>query len=193
MEDQVEDGEWIVFEGDVTIDDFVKRNRPSLIENSNHPWVKVANPQRLPCHITEEDEDSLLEEWETVKRNPRRITADFVRDLAEKYAYKSGKWLIYSKSARIDAIWKSVATAVVSGRLGTAAKVSTRYPKESTHVICVYTEDFTNEEQVRAVEKGLKEVGVTAQMLYKPDIYTTLGIYRNNRWRLKPTIYTSQP
>ena len=101
--------------------------------------------------------------------------------------------LSFCHSARIDAIWKSVATAVVSGRLGTAAKVSTRDPKESTHVICVYTEDFTDEEQVRAVEKGLKEVGVTAQMRYKPDIYTTLGIYRNNPWRLKPTIYTSQP
>ncbi|KAJ7357822.1 hypothetical protein OS493_022632 [Desmophyllum pertusum] len=189
----MEDGEWIVFEGDVTIDDFVKRNRPSLIENSHHPWVKVVNPQRLPCRIPKEDRHSLLEEWETVKRNPGRITADFVRDLAEKYAYKSGKWLIYSERARIDAIWKSVATAVVSGRLGTAAKVSTRDPEESTHVICVYTEDFTDEEEVRAVEKGLKEVGVTAQMLYKPDIYTTLGIYRNNPWRLKPTIYTSQP
>lgn len=80
---------------------------------------------------------------------------------------------------------------MVSGNLGYAAKVSARDPKQKTHVICVYTEDFTNEEQVRVVEKGLRKIGITAEMRYKPDVYTTLGIYRNNPWGLKPTIYTS--
>ncbi|KAL9952494.1 hypothetical protein ACROYT_G039760 [Oculina patagonica] len=126
------EGEWIVFKGDVSLDDFLRRNRSSLIKKSRHP-------------------------------------------------------------ARIDAIWTSVAKAVVSGSLGFAAKVSTREPEEKTHVICVYTEDFTNEEQVRAVEKGLREVGIITAMSYKPDVYTTLGIYRKNPWGLKPTIYTSHP
>jgi len=82
---------------------------------------------------------------------------------------------------------------VVSGNLSDAAKVSPRDREESTHVICVYTEDFTNEEQVRAVENGLRKIGVTSVMTYKPDVYTTLGIYRGNPWGLKPTIYTSRP
>ncbi|XP_078352186.1 UPF0696 protein C11orf68 homolog [Oculina patagonica] len=186
------EGEWIVFKGDVSLDDFLRRNRSSLIKKSRHPWISVRNPQRPTRKIP--DRDSLLKEWEeTSKRNPRRITADFVRDLAGKYGYTSGKWLIYSTSARIDAIWTSVAKAVVSGSLGFAAKVSTREPEEKTHVICVYTEDFTNEEQVRAVEKGLREVGIITAMSYKPDVYTTLGIYRKNPWGLKPTIYTSHP
>ena len=80
---------------------------------------------------------------------------------------------------------------MVSGKLGFAAKVSTRDPEDKTHVICVYTEDFTNEEQVRAVEQGLRKVGVTVQMRYKPDIYTTLGIYSKNPWGLRPTVYIS--
>jgi len=82
---------------------------------------------------------------------------------------------------------------VVSGSLGDAAKVSSRDREQSTHVICVYTEDFTNKEQVRAVEKGLRKIGVTSVMTYKPDVHTTLGIYRDNPWGLKPTIYTSRP
>ena len=82
---------------------------------------------------------------------------------------------------------------MVSGSLGNAAKVSPRDREENTHVICVYTEDFTNKEQVRAVEKGLRKVGVTSVMRYKPDVYTTLGIYRDNPWGLKPTLYTSRP
>ncbi|KAL9952493.1 hypothetical protein ACROYT_G039759 [Oculina patagonica] len=186
------EGDWIVFKGDVSLDVFLRRNRSSLIEKSRHPWIVVENPQSPPRKTP--DEDSLLREWEeTSKSNPKKITADFVRDLAVKYAYKSGKWCIYSTSARIDAIWTSVAKAVVSGTLGFAAKVSTRDPEKKTHVICVYTEDFTNEEQVRAVEKGLREVGITTAMSYKPDVYTTLGIYRKNPWGLREKIYTSQP
>ena len=87
----------------------------------------------------------------------------------------------------------SVAAAVVSGCLGFAAKVSARDREKRTHVICVYTEDFTNEEQVRAVEKGLRKIGVTSVMSYKPDVHTTLGIYKDNPWGLKPTIYNSRP
>ena len=82
---------------------------------------------------------------------------------------------------------------MVSGSLGHAAKVSPRDCKGNRHVICVYTEDFTNKEQVRAVEKGLRKVGVTSVMRYKPDVYTTLGIYSDNPWGLKPTVYTSRP
>ena len=89
-----EEGEWIVYEGDVSLDEFLKTNRPSLIEISLHPWIAVYYPQDPPQ--TTLDEDALLEEWEKGIRTPWRINADFVRQLAEKYAYKSGKWLIYS-------------------------------------------------------------------------------------------------
>ena len=88
------EGDWIVFEGDISLNDFLERNRPSLIENSRHPWIRVDNPQRPPRKIP--DRNSLLEEWEKRKRNPSMITADIVRDLAEKYAYTTGKWLIYA-------------------------------------------------------------------------------------------------
>jgi len=186
-----EEGEWIVYEWDVPINEFLKTNRPSVVEKSLNPWIAVYYPERPPQKAV--DEDALLIEWEKAIRTPWRVNADFVRQLAEKYAYKSGKWLIYSTSAQIDEIWNSVAAAVVSGSLGWAAKVSPRDREEDTHVICVYTEDFTNEEQVRAVEKGLRKVGVTSVMKYKPDVHTTLGIYRNNPWGLKPTIYTSRP
>lgn len=186
-----DEGEWIVYKGDVPINEFLKTNRPSLIEKSRHPWIAVYYPQRPPRKAV--DEDALLSEWDKGIRTPWRVNADFVRQLAEKYSYKSGKWLIYSASAQIDEIWKSVAAAVVSRSLGHAAKVSPRDREKNTHVICVYTEDFTNKEQVQAVEKGLRKIGVTSVMSYKADVYTTLGIYRDNPWRLKPTIYSSRP
>jgi len=90
-----EDGEWIVYEGDVPINEFLKTNRPSLIEKSFNPWIAVYDPQRQPQN-TDVDEDALLIEWEKCRRTPWRVTVDSVRQLAEKYAYKTGKWLIYS-------------------------------------------------------------------------------------------------
>jgi len=89
-----DEAEWIVYKGDVPINEFLKTNRPSLIEISLYPWIAVCHPQRPPQNAV--DRDALLREWEKGIRTPWRVTADFVRQLAEKYAYKSGKWLIYA-------------------------------------------------------------------------------------------------
>ena len=34
--------------------------------------------------------------------------------------------------------------------------------------------------------------GVQEDLHYKPDIFSTLGIYSNNIWGFKPTIYSSR-
>ena len=57
-----EEGEWIVYQGDVPINEFLKTNRPSLIEKSLHPWIAVYNPQK-PLEKAL-DKDTLLREWE---------------------------------------------------------------------------------------------------------------------------------
>ena len=86
---------WIVYNGDVPIDEFLKTNRPSVIEKSLHPWIAVYNYcQGSPRNTL--DEDALLSEWDEGIKTPWRVNADFVRQLAEKYSYKSGKWLIYA-------------------------------------------------------------------------------------------------
>lgn len=101
--------------------------------------------------------------------------------------------LFFSRS-KIDVSWTAIAKAVVSGTLGTAAKMfkSDSSEEESYYVICVYTEDFTNEEEVWAAEKSLRKLGITEHLYYKPNIYTTVGIYRENEWGIRPTIYKSR-
>ena len=59
------------------------------------------------------------------------------------------------------------------------------------YTILVYNEDFTKKEQVWAVERSLRTLGVTLTLRYKPNIYTTLRIYAGNEWQLEPTIYHS--
>lgn len=73
-----------------------------------------------------------------------------------------------------------------------SAKVSPRDPSSnSRHVICVYNQNFTDEEQVVRLDSAIRAAGVKCVLYYKPDVYTYLGIYRNNRWKLCPTIYES--
>ena len=45
--------------------------------------------------------------------------------------------------------------------------------------------------QVMRIENLLRSSGVLVDLLYKPDIFSTLGIYRNNIWGFRPTIYSS--
>ena len=46
--------------------------------------------------------------------------------------------------------------------------------------------------KVRRIESLLRSAGVMEDLLYKPDIFSTLGIYRNNIWGFRPTIYSSK-
>lgn len=49
-------------------------------------------------------------------------------------------------------------------------------------LICVYTPDFTDENDVYRVREALKvDCGVTARLKYKPDIHTHVGVYSYNR------------
>lgn len=187
-----DDGEWIIYKGDMPIDDFLKRNPPTQIECSQYSWISVWRHSDF-SKMKSPDKASLLKEWKCNMETSGKITSDYILQLAEEYDYKTGKWLIYSKWPAIDNVWKRVAKAVVAGKLGCSAKVSTHDPEEKTHVICVYTEDFTNEDHVRKVEQNLRKEGITERMTYKPDIYTTLGIYRKNPWGLRPTVYSSHP
>jgi len=59
------------------------------------------------------------------------------------------------------------------------------------HLICVYTEDYTDIEDVIRVERELRSLGITEALFYKPDIYTYLNIYSNNRYHLNASVYTS--
>ena len=77
------------------------------------------------------------------------------------------------------------------------------------HVICVYTPDYQDTRytifityhhnitkllfsQVMRVENLMRSAGMAGDLLYKPDIFSTLGIYRSNKWGFRASIYTSK-
>lgn len=108
------------------------------------------------------------------------------------------QWLLFPQVHEVNDVWRAVCEGVDANRLGTAAKVSTAgLPGDPARLICVYTKDFTDVEDVRRVLLALVEMGlVRADMprgiQYKCDAYTYLGIYGRNEYGLSAGIYSSK-
>ena len=72
-------------------------------------------------------------------------------------------------------------------------KVATTPGKDGhSRVICVYTKNFLDKEDVMNVHAQLRHLGCTETIYYKPDIYTTYGIYASNKYGIKPCYYSSR-
>ena len=110
-----------------------------------------------------------------------------------------GTWLSHHDLGDpVDRAWEKIARATVEGKLGTHAKVTPCQDQEGredmyegNHVISVYIKDFTDKAEMLRVEKALRSLGITEIMKFKPCIFSFLGIYSNNEWKVKPTFYTS--
>ncbi|MGB3208098.1 MAG: putative phosphothreonine lyase domain-containing protein [Crinalium sp.] len=96
---------------------------------------------------------------------------------------RTGKWLIFVPTEKIDNIWLTIKEATEEGILGSAAKVSTAMgganstdPNEN--VICVYTYDWADEQDVMRIREELRKMGITRKIPYKTDEATRSGKYR---------------
>ena len=120
------------------------------------------------------------------QEQPSRATDTFWIDAEDPPAppatRRSGKWLLFMPRDQIDEAWATVARAVVEGRLGGRAKVSTARPnpnasRRDRHVICVYTRDSKDEADVMRVREELRRLGFIATIPYKTDEATLAGRY----------------
>ena len=96
---------------------------------------------------------------------------------------RSGKWLVFVSKDRIDDLWGLVRQATEDGRLGASAKVSTVKPNPNASnpdkgVICVYTYDWRDRQDVERVRAELRALGVTWKIPYKADEETFAGKYQ---------------
>ena len=59
-------------------------------------------------------------------------------------------------------------------------------------MICVYTDNYADADDVMRVERELRSLGINDVLYYKPDIYTYFGIYANNPYKIKASVYASK-
>lgn len=95
---------------------------------------------------------------------------------------KSGKWLVFGNPDRIDEMWTKVKAATRQGALGGFSKVATAHPNPNApnsdrRVICVYTYNSDDFQDVRRVRETLRSLGVTEKTGYKTDEKTREGVY----------------
>ncbi|HBB66779.1 MAG: hypothetical protein A2X28_05115 [Elusimicrobia bacterium GWA2_56_46] len=95
----------------------------------------------------------------------------------------NGKWLVFVPVKSVDGVWEKVKKATEEGRLGDSAKVATARPNpnavdSSKKVVCVYTYDWTDKEDVMRIRTELRALGITWKIPYKSDEDTDKGKYR---------------
>jgi hypothetical protein len=100
-----------------------------------------------------------------------------------KKSINPGKWLIFEDISFIDTIWTKLKKATEDGILGYSSKVATaKYNPNATDpntkVICVYTYDWKDEEDVMKIREELRKLGITKKIPYKSDEDTNEGKYQ---------------
>ncbi len=123
-------------------------------------------------------------------RQPSHVTDDYwIYAYRQQGAYPeaaeegSGKWMVFVPRDKIDGVWNTIAEAIRQGKLGDSAKVSTARPNRNAinsneHVICVYTYDYRDVEDVKRIRATLREMGIVWKIPYKTDAATYAGQYR---------------
>ncbi len=112
------------------------------------------------------------------------IFAEAKKGKHPKSSKNNGKWLIFIPILQIDNVWAKIKVAVEEGKLGSSAKVATAKsnPNASNSnfkVICVYTYDWTKEDDVMRIREKLRSLGVTWKIPYKADEDTHSNKYAN--------------
>ncbi|XP_065913601.1 UPF0696 protein C11orf68 homolog [Dysidea avara] len=199
-EEAEEDKEtFTVFEGKPEeLGKFLDEHKPSdpAWNTENKEWVSVHNPLE---DRDLRDLDKALDMWEDLVSN-RRVTPKKIEEIALATKFTGGKWMIFKHRRIIDETWKRMAEATVAGKLGCSAKVSTTYASDTNkrnreidqHLICVFTKNFADKDDVWRVEKALRSMGITDTLKYKPNIYTHFKLYLGNEYKIKPSLYTSK-
>lgn len=187
------------------LNDWFKSAAPSKLRREDGVgWIYI-----LSENITNEDKGHLFEsyegivalrqEWSKINDDPSiEVTFETFKDLAVKHDCKLGKWILTHGGLQIDDIWQNLALAFAYDKFpeGTIAlKVSPVDEFEpsgsNNHMIHVINRDMTDENEIILVERAIRNVSIRADLQYKPNIYTELGIYRNNRFGIRPSVYRS--
>ncbi|KAL2800777.1 hypothetical protein BJX66DRAFT_99465 [Aspergillus keveii] len=116
--------------------------------------------------------------------------------LAQETNVVSGKWMLFITPDRVDSYWRRVVEGTMRGALGYAAKVATDAGNgPRARLICVYTKDYRDRDDIKRVLMNLMELGLVRKgerpVYYKCDVLTYLEIMSGNPYGLKPTLCSS--
>lgn len=156
----------------------------------NKSQLKASNERRTEVFenhpkVIESDEEEFIHRGGNYLCDAQgnSIHMDDVEDELSARMPGSGKWLVFVDRTQVDDIWARIKRATEEGKLGAGAKVSTAKTNPnstdiSKNVICVYTYDWTDKEDVMRIREELRQIGITWKIPYKSDLDTIRGKYR---------------
>jgi hypothetical protein len=114
-----------------------------------------------------------------------------------KSSSNTSQWLLFVTDKEAPDAWREICVAVSENRLGIGAKIATAPAEgQDSRVICVYTKDFNDREDVGRVVQELNNIGLVPtdkkkQLWYKCDAFTFLDIMSGNPYGLRASLYSS--
>ncbi|KAL2045757.1 hypothetical protein N7G274_002188 [Stereocaulon virgatum] len=131
----------------------------------------------------------------------RKQLARSLLSLARETDCTSGKWMLFPSPQNVNTVWSLIAHATVSGELGFAAKVATDDGSQRARLICIYTADFGDKDDVKRVLERILALGLCGgngaggkgkAIYYKADVYTYLDLMGGNKFGLKTSLFSSR-
>ncbi|KAH8693967.1 hypothetical protein BGW36DRAFT_213481 [Talaromyces proteolyticus] len=198
-----------------TIGPWIRVRNPFFDENVDLPDRNVAAFMSRGRELLEDFEEQKSTMEAEYAKSRASSTAPLTRKLnvmrkeleknllatARKYGAVVGKWMFFEPPDRVDDYWATIAAATARGDLCIEAKVATDSnkrpsPAKRDRLICVYTRDCEDKDDVRHVMERLVELGLVRKgerpIYYKCDAWTYLDIKANNPWGLKASMYSSK-
>jgi hypothetical protein len=176
------------------------KQRPDNLYQVNIPvkWIddermQVCNTEVLCCsqeHVLEYLQNAKL----VIVDKDRRLPSETIErgwiavfrkygTYPDNHPLRDGKWMVWFPPSDIDRYWKRIRVAVEQGLLGNWAKVSTAgsiSEKRPDHVICVYTYDYEDKEDVMRIREVLQKIGIRQRIPYKANEDTHKLLYGCN-------------
>ena len=188
------------------ISDFLERLPPSQSKaETTGPWIWCANPLAPNTEVKEDyasfrqagekilevlskqkdsvDNKSYHEGPSQVAKGCKSVqeqASDEILAKAQECGIKTGKWMLFVSQEEVDRVWALVVAGTLSGELGIDAKVATDDGSRRERVVCVYTQDFADQGDVKRVLCGLEKKQLAGQGGLKP-IYYKAGWYTPTR------------
>ena len=192
-----------------SVEEFLHRLPPLTTPASdNGPWIFIANPHS-PKRPLEQDlaglttaGEKILSDFSARKAELEAATtgrakSSMARKVTEErkaveaallaaaveHGCTSGKWMLFPMPEELAHTWELVATATARNELGVAAKVAADEGRGDrvSRLVCVYTRDFADLEDVKRVLGKLVEMELVQRPARDPkgvrSIYYKAGVF----------------
>ena len=168
-------------DGETPLRELVRSEDPSTATREGVHWIVRRRPQGAASHVARH---GILDPEATTAADLPAADHEAIRDLdaeALSEGVLAGKWNVFCTPEEVDDRWRRV-RALFDEDVVFSAKVSTKWGREAkgqdTHVIVVYTPNYFDTDDVFRVRDSLRtRCGIDATLYYKPDLWTTKGIY----------------